>query len=44
MNKFVGKIIQLSPVRSRVKRAEREREVKRFEILERNGKDVRFIS
>ncbi len=44
MNKFVGKIIQLPPVRSRVKRAEREREVKCFEILEKDGKDVLFIA
>jgi len=44
MKKFVGKIIQLPPVRSRVKRAEREREVKKFEIIERDGKDVLFIA
>lgn len=42
--KFIGKIIQKPPVKSRVKRVEREREVKRFEILERNGKDVLFLS
>jgi H/ACA ribonucleoprotein complex subunit 4 len=41
---FIGKIIQLPPLRSRVKRALREREVKRFEILERDGKDVLFIT
>lgn len=39
---FIGKISQLPPIRSRVKRAIREREVKRFEILEREGKDVLF--
>lgn len=44
MNKFVGKITQLPPVRSRVKRAEREREVKTFKILEKEGKDVLFIA
>jgi len=44
MIKFVGKIIQLPPKRSRVKRAEREREVKKFEILEKSGKDVLFIA
>lgn len=44
MEKFTGKIIQLPPVRSRVKRAEREREVKRFEIIEKIGKDVLFIA
>ncbi len=44
MKKFVGKIIQMPPVRSRVKRAEREREVKRFEIIEKDEKDVLFIA
>ncbi len=44
MEKFIGKINQLPPVRSRVKRAIREREVKKFEILEKDGKDVLFIS
>lgn len=41
---FVGKITQLPPIRSRVKRQEREREIKRFEILEKDGKDVLFVS
>ena len=41
--KFIGKIIQLPPVKSRVKRQEREREIKKFEILERNGKNISFI-
>jgi H/ACA ribonucleoprotein complex subunit 4 len=41
---FIGKIIQLPPVRSRVKRAERTREIKRFEILEKEDKDVLFIA
>lgn len=40
--KFIGKIQQLPPVRSRVKRAVREREVKTFTILERDGKDILF--
>lgn len=40
---FIGKIMQLPPVRSRVKRQEREREIKKFELLEKNGKDVSFI-
>jgi len=40
---FIGKIIQMPPVKSRVKRQEREREIKKFEILEKNGKDVSFI-
>lgn len=42
IDKFIGKIIQLPPLRSRVKRALREREVKYFKILEINGKDVLF--
>ncbi len=41
--RFLGKIIQLPPVKSRVKRQEREREIKRFEILEKEGRDVLFI-
>ena len=40
--KFIGTITQLPPVRSRVKRALREREVKIFKIIERDGKDVLF--
>ncbi len=40
--KFTGKIIQMPPVKSRVKRQEREREVKRFELLEKKGKDISF--
>jgi H/ACA ribonucleoprotein complex subunit 4 len=39
---FLGKITQLPPVRSSVKRAEREREIKEFEILEQDGKDFLF--
>lgn len=42
IEKFIGKITQTPPVRSRVKRAPREREVKTFEILEIEGKDVLF--
>jgi H/ACA ribonucleoprotein complex subunit 4 len=44
MKDFVGKITQLPPVRSRVKRDFREREVKQFEILEKEGKDALFIA
>lgn len=44
MSAFTGKITQLPPVRSRVKRDFREREVKQFEILEKQGKDVLFIA
>lgn len=40
--KFMGKIQQLPPVKSRVKRAEREREIKKFELLEKNGKNILF--
>lgn len=39
---FIGKIKQLPPVKSRVKRQEREREVKSFEILEKAEKDILF--
>ncbi|MCK9569241.1 RNA-guided pseudouridylation complex pseudouridine synthase subunit Cbf5 [Candidatus Pacearchaeota archaeon] len=41
--KFMGKIIQLPPVRSSVKRQEREREIKKFELLEKKGKEVSFL-
>ncbi len=40
--KFTGKIIQMPPVKSRVKRQYREREVKKFEILESKGKNIEF--
>ncbi len=40
--KFLGKINQTPPVRSRVKRIERQREIKSFEILEESGKDILF--
>jgi H/ACA ribonucleoprotein complex subunit 4 len=39
---FIGKIKQIPPKRSAVKRAEREREVYSFEILEKEGKKVLF--
>lgn len=39
---FIGKITQLPPVRSRVKRAPREREIISFEILEIEDKNVLF--
>ena len=42
IQKFLGKIQQLPPVRSRVKRALREREVKIFKIIERDDKDILF--
>jgi len=44
INSFIGKIMQLPPVKSRVKRQLREREVKTFKILEIQGKDVLFES
>jgi H/ACA ribonucleoprotein complex subunit 4 len=42
MKKFIGIITQMPPVRSAVKRAPREREVKKFDMLEKKGKDVLF--
>lgn len=42
--KFLGKILQTPPVKSRVKRQERQREVKKFEILEKKDKDIIFIA
>lgn len=42
IKKFIGKIEQLPPVRSRVKRAIREREIISFEILEIEDKNVLF--
>ncbi len=40
--KFIGKINQLPPRKSAVKRQERQREIYFFEILEIEGKDVLF--
>jgi H/ACA ribonucleoprotein complex subunit 4 len=40
--KFVGEIIQTPPVKSRVARKPRKRIVYNFEILEKNGKNIRF--
>jgi len=42
ITKFIGRIVQIPPLRSSVKRAERVREVKYFEILEIHNKDVLF--
>ncbi len=42
IKEFLGKITQLPPKRSRVKRALREREVMSFEIKEREGNDLLF--
>ena len=44
MKKFIGEITQLPPVRSRVKRAPRQREIISFKILEIEGKNVLFES
>jgi len=41
-NEFIGKIIQKPPLRSSVKRVEREREIYYLEIMEIDGKDVLF--
>src|SRR3989344_4124093 len=43
-DKFMGKIKQTPPKKSRVKRQEREREIISFEILEKNGKDFVFLA
>ncbi|MEX0932506.1 MAG: RNA-guided pseudouridylation complex pseudouridine synthase subunit Cbf5 [Candidatus Pacearchaeota archaeon] len=40
--KFLGKIKQTPPVKSRVKRQEREREIKSFKLIEKEGKDFLF--
>jgi len=42
IEKFIGKIKQTPPVKSRVKREEREREVFSWKILEQDGKDWVF--
>ncbi|HPD82063.1 MAG TPA: RNA-guided pseudouridylation complex pseudouridine synthase subunit Cbf5, partial [Candidatus Pacearchaeota archaeon] len=39
---FLGKIMQMPPVKSRVKRQNREREIYSFELLEKRDKDVLF--
>ncbi|MDO8510662.1 MAG: RNA-guided pseudouridylation complex pseudouridine synthase subunit Cbf5 [Nanoarchaeota archaeon] len=42
LSQFLGKIRQLPPLKSAVKRVERTREIYEFEILEIKGKDVLF--
>lgn len=44
MENFTGKIKQLPPVKSRVKREERERTVRKFEIIGKNGREVLFLA
>ena len=41
-NKFLGKITQMPPVKSRVKRQYRQREIKNFELLEKDDKNILF--
>lgn len=40
--KFLGKIKQTPPKKSSVKREEREREIFKFELLEKEGRDILF--
>jgi H/ACA ribonucleoprotein complex subunit 4 len=40
--KFIGEITQLPPVKSRVKRQERQRKIKKFKLLEKDGKNILF--
>jgi H/ACA ribonucleoprotein complex subunit 4 len=40
--KFIGKIIQMPPLKSRVKRQERPREIYSFDLIEKKDKDVLF--
>src|SRR3989338_9186056 len=42
IQKFIGKIKQLPPIKSAVKRELREREIYEFEILETKGPDILF--
>ncbi len=44
MKKFIGKIMQKPPRKSRVKREEREREIKKFELIEKKEKEVLFLT
>jgi len=40
--KFMGEIIQMPPVKSRVKRQNRPRTIYKFDLLESEGKDILF--
>ena len=42
ISQFLGKIRQLPPLKSAIKRVERTREIYEFEVLEIKGKDVLF--
>ena len=44
MENFIGNIMQKPPVKSRVKRVLREREVKKFKIIKKEGRIVEFES
>ena len=41
-NKFLGKITQMPPVKSSIKRQYRQREIKRFELFEEDDKNILF--
>ena len=40
---FTGKIMQIPPIKSAVRRIKREREIYYFDILEKDGQDVLFV-
>ena len=42
--KFLGVITQMPPVKSRVKRQFRKREIYEFKLLEKKGKDILFLA
>ena len=42
-NNFTGKIMQIPPLKSAVKRVKREREIYYFDIIEKEEKDVLFV-
>ena len=44
MDAFIGKIMQKPPVKSRVKRVLRERNINEFKIIKKEGRVVEFIS
>jgi len=43
-NKFLGKITQMPPIKSRVKRQYRQREIKNFELFEKDDKNILFLA
>ncbi|MBR9706135.1 hypothetical protein GOV14_03815 [Candidatus Pacearchaeota archaeon] len=44
MKKFVGRIMQKPPKKSRVKRVERERKVNKFDLIEFKGQNAEFVA